>query len=308
MDILNKISRFFKHTWEASIAYLAYGFFALWPLDKASAIGGWIGRTIGPRLAVSRRAYKHIHMAFPDLDKKQQEIIVRDMWDNLARNIAETPHLDKLYKKKRISLTGWELIEEGLDHGKGIIIASGHFANWEVGPLYFWNSGHPITTVYRKPNNPFVDPLLRYTRRVVTPNLLAKGEKAAAGIYKTLKRNGIVGLLVDQKMGENGTLLPLLGIPAMTSLASAQIALRTGATFLIGTYVRDGGAHYKLHLEPTTPPPSDMCEDDAARFLMLQVNQAFDRHIARYPGQWLWLHRRWGKNPKLIKQTPQSDS
>jgi KDO2-lipid IV(A) lauroyltransferase len=306
MVLLKTLLRLIKHSWEATIAYLAYGFFALWPLDTASAIGGWIGRTVGPRLAVSRRAQKHINMAFPALSDKEQKKIVREMWDNLARNIAETPHLNKLYKKNRITVTGWEYIEEGLDHGKGIIIASGHFANWEAGPLYFWNQGHPVTTVYRKPNNPFVDPLLRYTRRVVTPNLLAKGEKAAAGIYKTIKRNGIAGLLVDQKMNENGVLLPLLGIPAMTGLASAQIALRTDATYLIGTYIRHGGARYSLHLMPTTPPPSDMPEDEAARYLMLQVNQAFDRHITAYPGQWLWLHRRWKKQrPK--KETQDAD-
>jgi KDO2-lipid IV(A) lauroyltransferase len=307
MDILKKISRFIKHSWEASLAYLAYGFFALWPLDVASAIGGWIGRTIGPRLAISRRAYKHIHLAFPDMPQAEQDRIVIEMWDNLARNIAETPHLDKLHKKNRISLTGWEHIEEGLDNGKGIIIASGHFANWEIGPLYFWNQGYPITTVYRRPNNPFVDPLLRYTRRVITPNLLAKGDKAAAGIYKTIKRNGIVGLLLDQKMNENATLLPLLGMPAMTGLASAQIALRTQAHFLIGTYVRHHGANYSLHVTPTTLPPADMSEDEAASYLMLQVNQAFDRHITQYPGQWLWLHRRWGKHPRLHTQSPAPD-
>jgi KDO2-lipid IV(A) lauroyltransferase len=307
MDILKTLSRFIKHSWEATLAYLAYGFFAIWPLDIASAIGGWIGRTVGPRLAVSRRAYKHVHMIFPHLSQAEQDQIVRDMWDNLARNIAETPHLSKLIKKNRIKLEGWEHFEEALDKGKGIIIASGHFANWEVGPLYFWNAGYPITTVYRKPNNPFVDPLLRYTRRVVTPNLLAKGDKAAAGIYKTLKRNGVVGLLLDQKMNDNGALLPLLGVPAMTGLASAQIALKTGATILVGTYVRHHGAHYALCLQPALTPPENANLDEGAENIMLQINQAFEKHITKYPGQWLWLHRRWGKHPQLQKPKKPAD-
>jgi KDO2-lipid IV(A) lauroyltransferase len=303
--ILKKITTTCKHTAEALLAYTAYGFFAIWPLDVASAIGGWIGRTIGPRMAVSKRAYRHLQMAMPDLSAQDQDRIVRDMWDNLARNFAEVPHLKKLMPKGRITMDGWEHVERALAHGKGMLIASGHFANWEMGPIYFWHAGYPVTTVYRKPNNPLVDPLLRYTRRIMTPHLFAKGNKAGVAIVKALRQNGVAGMLVDQKMNENAAPLPFFGRPAMTGLAAAYLVLKTGATMVVGTYTRHNGAHFKLQVHPAITPPADASPYDAACAMMTEVNQYFEDYIRHNPGQWLWLHRRWSSKRKPWDAPPE---
>ncbi|HEY1096283.1 MAG TPA: lysophospholipid acyltransferase family protein [Alphaproteobacteria bacterium] len=283
---------------EAVLAYGFYGFFAIWPLDIASAMGGWIGRTVGPRMSVSKRAYKHLQIALPHLTQAEQQKIVIEMWDNLGRNVAETPHLKKLIRQNRIQLEGWEHVQNALGKGKGLLIASGHFANWEVGPVYFWDKGYPVTTVYRRPNNRYIDPLLRFTRRAITPQLLAKGHKAAAGIVRTLRQNGVVGVLVDQRMSESGTMLPFFGRPAMTGLATAQLALKTGATLVTGTYIRQNGAHFALRVHPPILPPPDLTGTDATKAMMTEVNRIFTDHIAQYPGQWLWLHRRWDSKKK----------
>lgn len=70
--------------------------FARLPIDLASNYGGYFGRTIGPRLRVSRRAMRRIACAFPDNSDAEDQRIVRGMWDNLGRALAEYPHLDRI--------------------------------------------------------------------------------------------------------------------------------------------------------------------------------------------------------------------
>ena len=70
---------------EAGLIWLLYHFFRLLPLDTASALGGWIGRTFGPRLTLSRRARRNLESALPDMTAPERDQVIRQMWDNLGR-------------------------------------------------------------------------------------------------------------------------------------------------------------------------------------------------------------------------------
>jgi lauroyl/myristoyl acyltransferase len=77
-------------------AAIAFGFFRILPIDCASAVGAALGRAIGPRLAVSRRARHNLRNAFPALSEVEIERIVGGMCDNLGRVAAEYPHLRRI--------------------------------------------------------------------------------------------------------------------------------------------------------------------------------------------------------------------
>jgi len=69
------------------------------PLKTASNFGGWIGRTIGIRLAASRKAINNLKMIYPDKTQKEIEQITIGMWDNLGRVIFEYSHLEKIARR-----------------------------------------------------------------------------------------------------------------------------------------------------------------------------------------------------------------
>ncbi len=293
-----------SHLAQAALAYTAYGIFSVLPLDAASNIGGWLGRVVLSRIPMSQRAIQNLTFAMPELTAAHKKQIVREMWDNLARNVAEMPHVQKLVKQNRLHTIGFDHIEEALKVGKGVLIVGGHIGNWEVGPVICWDKKIPVTAVYRRPNNMLIDPLLRHMRRFVTPDLLPKGAKAAAGILKTLRQNGAVGLLIDQKMNTGGEMLRFFGQPAMTGLASAQLAIRTGAPLLVTTSVREKNGHFTFTVSPPIPKPDGLPLQDAALVMTQQINDMFEAHIRRYPGQWLWLHRRWNNRRKPWDTSP----
>src|ERR1700744_5946128 len=79
---------------EAVVFFGFIGFFRLFGLDGASAIGGWIGRAILRRSAMGGRARDHLKRAYPEKNDAEIEAIVVEVFDNLGRTVAEYAHLD----------------------------------------------------------------------------------------------------------------------------------------------------------------------------------------------------------------------
>src|SRR6185312_12170321 len=103
-------------------------------LLAASALGGWLGRLVGPRLGVTKRARINLRRALPELGAAGERRAMREMWDNLGRVIAEYPHLDafRIYEPGgRVEFVGEEHVEPLLAAGTPIIFISAHFGNWE---------------------------------------------------------------------------------------------------------------------------------------------------------------------------------
>src|SRR5262249_4101860 len=97
---------------EALPFYLFMGLFQLLGIEVASATGGFIGRYIFYRvIPTADRARKNLKAAYPDMPQAEIEAIIREMFDNLGRTVAEYPHLDKLKltgPNPRLEITGKE--------------------------------------------------------------------------------------------------------------------------------------------------------------------------------------------------------
>jgi KDO2-lipid IV(A) lauroyltransferase len=293
-----------RYAFEAGVFFAVIGFFRLFPLDAASAIGGWGGRTLFYRSHLSARARENLLAAYPELTDCKRETIIREMWDNLGRNIAEYAHLGKLSirgERSRIVVAGLENYEKAASQGKGIICVSAHFANWEVLPLAAAHYGVEGGAVYRPVNNPFVDRWLVRQRRANGPNeQIAKGAQGTRRIFTLLRACKAIFMLVDQKTNE-GVAAPFFGRDAMTTPAPAALALKLGAVLLPISNERLGGARFRVTAHPAIDfvPSGDHARDVLA--LTTRISQAIEACVRYRPSQWLWIHRRWpraGERPR----------
>lgn len=265
----------------------------LLPFAVASNLGGFLGRVIGPRVGISRRAWKNIHRALPDKTDGDIDAIVRGMWDNLGRLLFEVPHLDRLKvfdKHGPFEVVGLEHFEALRDDGKPGLFLSAHFGNWELGGLVSSQGGMDLHQVYRAPNNPYMKPF--FEGRPGTGNLIPKGAQGAREIIRLLGDGGHVGLMVDQKMND-GIAVPFFGRDAMTAPALAQFALKFDCPIVPVRFERAGGARFRVTFYP--PLPVTDSGDKQADILdtMTRVNQVLEGWIRERPEQWLWLHNRW---------------
>jgi KDO2-lipid IV(A) lauroyltransferase len=280
---------------EAAIVHGIFALFRLIPLQAASAIGGSIGRTIGPLIGVTRRARKNLQRAFPEKPPAEIETIIRDMWENLGRVVAEYPHLSRMKvftPDANIEVSGTEHIEAGRARGKPLIFFAGHLGNWEVSAVAAKAYGTPLHLIYRPANNPWVEEIYREGRGTVAAGLIPKGAEGARQTMRVLREGGQLGILIDQKMND-GIPVPFFGRDAMTAPALARLAFKFDCTVLPTQVERLNGARFRLTVHPPLPlAPSDDVQRDTLA-LMTLANRHLESWIRRRPGQWLWLHRRW---------------
>ena len=286
-----QFNRFVIYPLEAICALLLFGFFRILPVDLASAIGGWLGRTIGPGLRLTRRAQRNLDLALPDLDNQSRAALIRGMWDNLGRVVGEMPHIEQI-ATTRMDIAGSEHLAAVRSPGTACILFSGHLANWETLPLATKHAGVPCAQTYRAPNNPFVDAMLRRIRRVKEDETVAKGPSGARNALAILKGGRRLGMLVDQKMND-GIPVPFFGRDAMTADAVAKLALRFKCPVIPTRMERLDGCHFRLTFFPALniSQTGNRAADTAT--MMTEVNQFLEDWIRDRPNQWLWLHRRW---------------
>jgi Kdo2-lipid IVA lauroyltransferase/acyltransferase len=284
-----------RYRLEALGAQAMFGFFRVLPIDAASAVGGFLARTIGPRVGASKRAVVNLRRAMPELDAGEIRRIVAGMWDNLGRVVAEYPHLGEIEIFKpggRTEVVGWDEIISAHGRERNYIFFSAHFGNWEVATLAATQAGFAVAQVYRAANNPFIDRLIMKARGHVGSELVAKGPAAARRLVEAMARGDALCLLVDQKMND-GIPVPFFGRDAMTAPALARLARRFDCTVVPSRVERTGGAHFRLVFEtPIAVPRTDDRHADALA-LMTAVNASIERWVRADPPQWFWLHRRW---------------
>jgi len=275
-------------------AALCFGVFGLLPLDWASAVGGALARSIGPRLGISKRARLNLAGALPELSEAEVANIVTGMWDNLGRVAAEYPHLQKIRVFEpggRVETHGFKHMDRAVAAGRRMIIFSGHIANWEIGMLAAVQYGISVAQIYRAANNPLVDRMI--TRfRGTGGELIPKGTVAARRAIGVLRRGAHLTMLADQKMND-GIPVPFFGRTAMTSSALAALALRFDCDVLPARVERLGGARFQLTVFPPLPLPRSGDHHADVATLMTRVNQILEGWIRDRPEQWFWLHRRW---------------
>lgn len=283
------------HPLEAAAVYAAYGLCAALPLDAASAIGGFIGRTIGPHLGLSRRAANRLRRVFPEKTESEIASILRGVWDNFGRVAAEYTHLDAIRTfgtDSRLEIVGLEHFDAARDSGRPVICFSAHFGNWEMALLAARQRGLPLNVIYRSANNRWVDKLIQRSRRDVVAGAIAKGREGAREAMTVLKSGEHLAVLVDQRMND-GIPVPFFGRPAMTAPALAQLALKYDCVVLPTRVERVAGARFRLTVFPALSPPIGEDRHAVVLAYMTKVNEIIESWVRARPDQWLWLHRRW---------------
>ena len=280
---------------EALPLYAVYGLVRILPVDWASGLLGGLAKAVGPLLPVSDRIRRNLRLVMPELNRREQAEIVREVWQTMGATIGEFPHMGWLCKGAGISrfeVQGQQHLDALRKLDRPVIFFSAHLGNWEACMVVESLTGIPTAAVYRRPDNPYVETLYAKSRAHITGGLVAKGAQGAHTLIRHMRQKKHLGMLLDQKMND-GIPVPFFNRPAMTAPAAAQFALKYDAVLVPLQVIRLGGVHFKfiVHKPLDIPGTGDVSADILT--IMTEVNGHMERWIRENPGQWLWLHRRW---------------
>ncbi|MEP6944360.1 MAG: lysophospholipid acyltransferase family protein [Acidobacteriota bacterium] len=254
----------------------------------------------GPR----RTGMRNLELAFPDMPAAERQMIIRGTFENLGRVVAEMSQLHKATPANFEKIVDFEMDEESRAvyaqnrHGRGVLIITGHFGNWEMMAAAFALLHKPQAFLARPLDNPLIDEMTAAIRTRYGNRQIDKTHSAMTAI-KILRGGGLLGILADVNAHpKEGVFVPFFGVEACTPSGAAMIALRSDAlmfpTFCI--WDKAAGRYRMIHgraLEPvrTGDRKRDVVETTAA------YTAEIERIIRQNPDQWMWIHKRWKTRP-----------
>ena len=259
--------------------------------ERASDLGAWVMRRLGPRTSKHRIVRRNLEIAFPE--RTDRDALAREAWANMGRTFFEFPLTHRLEAPgPRVRVEGQGYFDRLRADGEPCIIVTGHFANWEVMACALAQSGHDVAITYRRINNPYFDARVREQREAYgTKSLVPKsGAAGARHLLAALKSGTSVALLNDQKFN-TGLSVPFFGREAMTAPGAVRLAIQQRVAILPISCERDGATFTVRYHEPWYPKWSDNGVEDS----VAQIVEWTENIIRAAPEQWFWAHRRWPK-------------
>jgi len=267
------------------------------PEKSACALGRLLGN-LGYHLARFRRrvALRNVRLALGEhTPSAEADRIVRGAFDNLGRTAVEMFRFARTRPEKLRAIVESDnagVLDRARAQGKGAILLSAHFGNWELFGAWIAALGHPIDVVVKPQRNRSADEFYNRLRTSMGVGIIPT-QKASKQILVSLRQNRLVAILADQYAGQDGVPVEFFGHLTATHRGPAAIALRLRCPILHGVLVRlPNGRHRAVCEGPLEFTPTGVEEDDI-RNLTQAYTRILERYIRKHPEQWLWTHRRW---------------
>ena len=198
-----------------------------------------------------------------------------------------------------IEVRGMEYYEAARARGKGLIFLTGHCGNWELVALFYSRIfKSSMSVVARRQNNPYLNAMVEKLR-ISYDNRVIYKENALRNMISVIRKNGTIGLLVDQAVfPEEGALISFLGRSAWASKAPVLLARKTGVPILPAFIHREGGRHV-ITINPEFTFEGDICDEGIAHDVKC-YSEYIERFITAHPADWYWVHRRWKRAGEVV--------
>jgi len=234
------------------------------------------------------------------VDEAEITRLAQAHYGHLGRLLWEFLWFPWLSRAKRMAMVRVENLDALLAAhalGKGVLILTGHFGNFEVSTgagLASFPEAKGHFHFVRRPIRPeWLDRLVTRRFRKVGFGVLPKRGGLDA-ILDRLAEGDLVVFPFDQHaQRKDGVLVEFFGHPAGTFRSLAVIALSTGAPVVPASSWRDSDGRHVLRFEAALGAVEHADTNEAIRLTTREFNRALELLIVRRPEQWWWVHRRW---------------
>jgi KDO2-lipid IV(A) lauroyltransferase len=285
------------------------------PESAADAVGRRVGRMVHG-MGIRREVVEaNLRLAYPRADDAWLRDTTRAVYEHLGREAAAILRLSKLDPQAVIDRTDvaedWPKLEAALGEGRGVILVTGHYGNWEIAAAAVAARGVPIAAIVRRQGNRLVDARLDGLRRRLGVETIYQSE-APSRVPRVLRKGGVVGIVGDQDARRAGIFVPFFGRPASTHRGPALFALKLRAPVFacVARRLPGGAARYVVAGQQIVTERTGELETDV-KVLTTALVARLEAEIREAPEQYFWFHRRWKTKPEPAREvegteTPQS--
>jgi KDO2-lipid IV(A) lauroyltransferase len=261
----------------------------------------------------------NLRHAFPDLDARRRDNLVRAVYRHFCTLLMEMVHLPrKLHAsnwRNHLDLDNARPLVEELLGTRSVLFVTGHLGNWELGGYSLGLLGFRTYAIARRLDNPWLDDFLRRFRERTGQGILDKNDDFAR-IQAVLASGGGLATLADQDAGQRGQFVDFFNRPASTHKAVALLSLRFNVTLVVlgtlrtepspdahGFHPYSGAMEYAVFVADVIRPEEYESRPDAVAAITRRFSAALEELVRRAPEQYFWLHRRWKHQPRTKRKT-----
>ena len=281
--------------WPAWVGIGIAALLARLPWSLQRVLGRGIGRLLMVLFGSRRRvAARNLALCFPELDADAQAALLRRSFEELGIGLFEFARAwwgSVEPMRGKVTVEGLEHLQAARAGGRGVIIISGHFVTLELAARLMCDHA-PLAGMYRPHDGAVMEwAVLRGRLRYATAMFTREELRPA---LRHLKQGGLLWFAPDQDTRRGDSVfVPFFGRPAYSLTSTHQLARLSGAAVLGFAHVRHDDGSYTLRLTPAFEDfPSADASADTAR-----VMAAIETMIRAAPTQYLWIHRRFKRQP-----------
>ncbi|WP_140909247.1 LpxL/LpxP family Kdo(2)-lipid IV(A) lauroyl/palmitoleoyl acyltransferase [Cognatiluteimonas lumbrici] len=258
-----------------------------------------LGSAVGAVLALAMRgrrevAARNLALCFPELDDAARRELLRRHFRALGIGLFEFARAwwgSVAPLRRGLRIEGLEHLEEARAGGRGVILVSGHFTTLEACGRLMCDHV-PLAGMYRPHGQPPLEWAVKRGRLRYAVAMFGREELRPA--IRHLKAGGVLWFAPDQETRRGDSVfVPFFGVPASSLTSTHQLARLAGASVLAFAHERRDDGGYTLRLSPAFDhfPTTDATADTA------RVMQAIEAMARAVPAQYLWIHRRFKRQP-----------
>lgn len=270
-----------------------------WSIRALGAGFGWLfykasGRYRGVALRNLREAFGD------EMTEREIRALARAVFRHFATGAFEFFRLLSLSRDQieaLIDVEGSEYLDGALAEGKGCIIVTAHYGNWELLARRFGLMGYKVNVIARDSDDPGMTGIATRIRETGGYKVFDR-DQPVIGAFKCLRRNECLGILPDQHEA-GGIFVDFFSRPVATATGPAVLSLKTGAPIVPAFASRQPDGRYRGIIYPRIDFTPSGDEEKDTYDLTARITSVIEREVRANPSQWLWFHDRWKSKPEV---------
>ncbi len=211
------------------------------------------------------------------------------------------PILTEEKVKKNVIIKDPELLKELYAEGKGVIMVTAHFGNWELVPAAASANGYPLAVVVKKQSNEALNRFINEYRSMIGSKVVYH-RTGVLEMLRLLNKGYGLALLSDQHAGKDGIPMDFFGKPTSCPRGPATLARITGAPMSIALMCKRPDGMHEITLQPPIYVEHTDDKEKDIRDATVVIMKKLEDEIRKNPEMWYWLHNRWKPIVDLSKR------
>jgi KDO2-lipid IV(A) lauroyltransferase len=239
---------------------------------------------------------------FPDLDLRARRALALRTYRSYARDVIDFIRSLRMTAEATRGLVGrleTSALNQAMAEGRGAILLSGHFGNWEIGGVLLRRlTPHVLSVVARAEVSPSVHRLRLEMRTQLGVETIAVRHQmdTAFQIRERLKHNEAVAMLMDRHFGKDFVDVEFFGRRTGFLRTPALVSALTGAP-LVPCFIYREEHGLAVECGPLIRVSSDANLDQSVRGAVQAFASLLEAHGRRHPEFWYQFYPVWPAAP-----------